>query len=106
MAARGQRMWEISAEHQEKTARGGSYMCTNETHKLYSSTIAATVCAAFEADRCVRVAEVLGFVLSTCGFPTCELSYRYQTSGLQKYTEGLLSKLIDTAESLPCQWVD
>ena len=107
MVARDQRMREIVIQHQKHITSYHSSLrdCSNNVHQLYSSNIVAPIQDAFEADPCVRVVEALGLVSSApFAFPLCEVSCRYNTSGLRKYAEGLLKELVEMAENLP--WVD
>ena len=90
MTARDQRMREIVNKHHEDIGKGGRYSCKDTAHSLYSSTIVATIQAAFEADPCTRVEKALGLVVSApCTFPQCEVSCRYNVAGVRKYAEEL-----------------
>ena len=106
MTARDQRMRQIINKHHGDIAysRGGCYM-TDAAHSLFSSTIVATLQAAFEADPCVQVSEALSIVLhAPCTLKPCSDNCKYNTAGLRNYTEGLLKELVEMAQNL--SWED
>lgn len=101
MTARDERMRDIVRDHHRVIANDGYPTCNDPAHQLYSSTIVASLQAAFEADPCVRVPEALGIVSSALlTFSPCADDCRYNIRGLQKYAEGLLKELVEMAENL------
>ena len=105
VTARDQRMREIVNRHHDNIARGGRHLCNDAAHSLYSSTIVATLQAAFEADPCTRVEKALSFVLTAPRtFPQCGVSCRYNEAGVRGYAEGLLKELVEMAQNL--SWED
>ena len=121
MTARDRRMREIVTKHHEAiaggypldndpvprsyftTIAGRSHSCNDDpAHRLYSTTITASLQATFEADPCVRVVEALGIVSGALlTFSPCGENCRYNIQGLREYAEGLLKDLVDMAETLP-----
>ena len=101
MTVRDDRMHKIVGKHHKAIATR-SYPCNDDpAHRLYSSTIAASLQAAFEADPCVRAVEALGIVSSVLlMFTPCGESCRYGIQGLWEYAEGLLMELVEMAEEL------
>ena len=104
MTVRDQTMREIVNKHHKDIA-DGYHPCADAAHTLYSSTIVASIQAAFEANPCVQVAEALGLVLSApCTFTQCGNRCRYNVAGLRGYAEGLLKELVAMAQNL--SWED
>jgi len=104
MTSRNARMREIVGKHHETIATQPRFSPCNDdlAHRLYSSTITASLRAAFEADPCVRVIEAVGIVSSALlTFTPCGESCRYNIPGLREYAEGLLKDLVEMAEELP-----
>ena len=105
MVSRDKRMREILREGRANFVKSLTWPCNDTSHHLYSGAIAASLQAAFEANPCVQVVEALGIVSSAPPtFSPCKVGCKYDVSGLRGYAEGLLSKLVEMAESLP--WVD
>ena len=105
MTARDQRMREIVSEHHRDIASGGYYPCHDAAHSVYSSTIVATLQAAFEGDPCIQVEKALSLVLSApCMFKQCSDTCRYNVDGVRKYAEKLLKELVEMAQNL--SWED
>jgi len=101
MTARDQRMREIVNRHRKGIASAGPHSCTDDAHKLYSSTIVATLQAAFEGDPCTHVESALGLVSSArCTLPQCSENCRYNIAGVRRYAEGLLAELVGMAQTL------
>ena len=104
MTTRDERMQEIVSNYHEYIADDGTNPCTDESHS-YSSTIVATLQAAFEADPCIQATEALRLVLSApCTFMQCKDDCRYNAAGLWAYAEELLKDLVDMAQNL--SWED
>ena len=109
MVARDQMMRQIVTQHREKIVNDSRYNrttrdneCDDAVHRLYASTIVASLQAAFEEDPCVRVGEALGLASSdSLVFSPCGDHCRYNIRGLQAYAEGLLSDLVRMAETIP-----
>lgn len=101
MVTRDQRMRQILNRRRE----GITGYCSghaNPTHRLYSSIIAATLQAAFEADPCIQVTKALCLVLDAPIKPSpCGAECMYNIAGLRRYAEGLLQELVKMAECLP-----
>lgn len=102
MATRDQKMREQVLQYNRDIMKGNRFQCNDETHSLYSSTIVATVQAAFEADPCVRVGAALSSVLSApCTFTKCRDGCRYNIDGIRKYVKSILGGLRPMVENLP-----
>jgi len=103
MAARDKRMRAIVKSHQQRIQLDRQGACPSDAaHQLYSSTITASLQAAFEANPCVQVTEALGIVSNApLTFSPCRDKCRYSLQGLRYYAEGLLKELVGMAEALP-----
>jgi hypothetical protein len=101
LLARDEKMREIASWHHDEIANDGPGSCIDDLHSSYSSTIVATLQAAFGADPCVQVSEALRIVLrDPCTPPQCKGRCRYGPAGLQEYAEGLLKELVEMGQNL------
>lgn len=102
LAARDRRMRDIVGLYQQEVRKMTRRDCDENAHQMYSSVVANSIQAAFEKDPCVLVSEGLDIVAGApITFHPCNNSCEYTMKGLRRHARGLLTDLVEMAETLP-----